>query len=83
MRNGETYHLKQKHKYYAQIQMGMAVLNLKKCVFVVYASYDSSLLIINVEYDFDFVMNMFTKIKNNYFKNMLHVLCENKSRLHP
>lgn len=28
-----------------------------------YASYDSSLLIINGEYDFDFVMNMLTKIK--------------------
>lgn len=55
--------------------MGMAVLNLSKTYFAVYASFDDSILIIDVDFDFDFATNMLKKIKHNYFENMLHFCC--------
>lgn len=82
VRDGEGYKLKKTHKYYGQIQMGMALLNLHKTAFVVYASHDNSILIVNVDIDFEFLMLMLVTIKHNYFDNMLHVLCENQNRLH-
>lgn len=75
--NGQ-YNLKKQHKYYGQIQMGMAVLNLPKTYFVLYASYDDSILVIEVEYDYHFSEHMLTKIKHNYFEKMLHAACEHK-----
>ncbi|XP_044751737.1 uncharacterized protein LOC123311731 [Coccinella septempunctata] len=71
------YALKKRHKYYGQIQMGMAVLNLEKCFFVLYASYDDSMKIIEVSYDYVFVKEMLEKIKFNFINKMVHVICEN------
>lgn len=68
--------LKCKHKYYAQVQFGMALLNLESCDFVIYASQDNSLKIINVPFDYKFTYDMLQKIKANFFNNMLHVVCE-------
>jgi hypothetical protein len=34
----EVLSLKKKHKYYGQVQLGMAVLGLKKCDFIMYSS---------------------------------------------
>lgn len=54
----------------------MALLNLDSCDFVIYASQDNSLKIINVPFDYTFTINMLKKIKDNFFNNMLHVICE-------
>jgi len=54
----------------------MALLNLESCDFVIYASQDNSLKIINVPFDYKFTYNMLQKIKENFFNNMLHVVCE-------
>ncbi|KAJ8914902.1 hypothetical protein NQ315_016056, partial [Exocentrus adspersus] len=43
--NGK-YFLKQKHKYFGQIQLGLSMLNLKVCYLVLYASFDDSFVII-------------------------------------
>nr|CAI5833209.1 unnamed protein product [Callosobruchus analis] len=72
------YTLKKKHKYYGQVQLGMGILNLNKCYMCLYASYDDSCEIITIENDYQFTKTMLMKIKNNYFSNMLHVLCEQK-----
>ncbi|XP_072400302.1 uncharacterized protein [Diabrotica undecimpunctata] len=70
------YTIKKNHKYYGQIQMGMAVLNLLKTAFVVFASFDNSVLIMEIDFDFEFCFNMLSKIKHNYLKNMVHHLCK-------
>lgn len=71
--------LKEKHKYYAQVQMGMAVLNLKNTKFVIYASYDKSIIIINVPFNENFVISMLTSLKKTYYNIMLHEICENEN----
>jgi len=35
-----AYNLKTKHAYYNQVQLGMVMLNINKCDFVVYSSFD-------------------------------------------
>ncbi|XP_044744755.1 uncharacterized protein LOC123306701 [Coccinella septempunctata] len=68
--------LKRKHKFYGQIQMGMAMLNLKKCFLVLYAAFDRSILILEEEYDEEFAENMIIRIKKKYFENMIHIICD-------
>lgn len=68
--------LKKKHKYYGQINLGMSILNLPKCYFVIYASYDDSLKIIEVAHDYEFSKILLTTIKTKFFQNMIHNLCE-------
>lgn len=46
----DLYCLKKKHKYYAQVQLGMCLLNVQVCNFVIYAPFDNSLMIILVQY---------------------------------
>ncbi|VEN64614.1 unnamed protein product [Callosobruchus maculatus] len=44
------YTLKKNHKYYGQVQLVMAILNLSKCYVCLYASYDGSGEIITVDF---------------------------------
>lgn len=71
--------LKEKHKYYAQVQMGMAVLNLKNAQFVIYASYDKSIITINIPFNENFMMTMLKSLKEIYYNVMLHEICENEN----
>uniref|UniRef100_A0A6P7H3Y7 Uncharacterized protein LOC114344070 isoform X1 n=1 Tax=Diabrotica virgifera virgifera TaxID=50390 RepID=A0A6P7H3Y7_DIAVI len=75
-KEGTEYKLKTKHKYYGQIQCGMALLNLNKTAFVIFCSYDRSLCVINVEFDYKYTVNMLRVVKEKYFNKMIHVLCE-------
>lgn len=68
--------LKEKHKYYAQIQLGMFMLNVKKTYFVMYASFDKSIETIEVNYDEKFVTKMLKTVKQTYFNIMLHAICD-------
>lgn len=77
----DTVTLKKKHSYYAQVQLGMAVLNLKQCDFVVYCSSENNLIVIKVDLDTDYVHKLTAKLKNIFFTKMLHTVCENKKRL--
>ena len=67
--------LRKTHKYYFQIQFGMAILNLSECDFVIYASCNNTIRIIRVAIDLEFVKNLFIKIKQVFFNSMLHVAC--------
>lgn len=71
--------LKEKHKYYAQVQMSMAVLNLKNAQFVIYESYDKSIITTNVSFNENFVMSMLKSLKEIYYNIMLHEIYENKN----
>lgn len=37
--DGNQIKLKKKHQYYGQVQLGMAVINVKHCMFVIYSSF--------------------------------------------
>lgn len=71
-------YLKKKHKYYGQVQLGMAVLNVMKCLFVMYAPFDGNVFIITVELDRCFVLEMVLGLKNIYFSYMIHEICLDK-----
>lgn len=71
--------LKEKHEYYGQIQLAMAILNLKTTDFVVYSSFDKSIALISVDIDLQFLAKMLPALKKAYFEHMLHVVCVNNS----
>ncbi|KAJ8976152.1 hypothetical protein NQ317_018091 [Molorchus minor] len=62
-----TWNLKKKHIYFGQVQLGMAILNLFSCDFVLYSSFDESLFIINVPFDEPFCQQMLAKLQQNFF----------------
>ncbi|XP_050497488.1 uncharacterized protein LOC126892001 [Diabrotica virgifera virgifera] len=73
---GNTYVLKRNHKYYGQVQLGMALLNVPTCYFGLYASFDKSMEIFKIEFNYTFSKQMLTVVKKNFFENMLHVVCK-------
>lgn len=60
--------LKTRHQYYAQIQFGMALLNLKYCDFVIYSNVSHTIKIITVDFNEEYACDLLTALKNNYFK---------------
>lgn len=74
-KHGGRYQLKKKHKYYGQIQLGLAILNLPICYLVLYSSFDRSLEIITVKFNYEFTKNMLFRVKHNFFEKMIHVIC--------
>lgn len=78
--DGNVYCLKKKHMYYAQVQLGMALLNLQTCYFVVFCSTDQSMAIIETKYDHDFVKYLLFIVKEKFFKYMLHEICKKNNK---
>nr|XP_023027209.1 uncharacterized protein LOC111515213 [Leptinotarsa decemlineata] len=78
-RRGDMWLLKRKHLYYGQVQFGMALLNVKKTDFVIYASATNTFSIIMVEFDEEFARSLILKSNEMYFKNMIHCYCLNKN----
>lgn len=62
--------------YYGQVQLGMSMLNLQKCYFIIYCSFDKSMLVFEVEYDYIFAKEMLFNVKKKYFEKMLHFVCK-------
>lgn len=73
----KTYSLKKKHKYYAQVQMGMCVLNLNNCDFVVYSVKHKEFLIIDVSFDYTFTFELLASLHLIYFKYILNYIYNN------
>lgn len=69
--------LNRKHKYYGQVQLGMAVINVKKSAFVLYSNFDKNIYILQVEFDALFAMEMIMALKVMYFNIFLHHICLN------
>lgn len=75
--NGEIK-LRKRHPYYAQIQLGMAICNVNKCDFVIYASYDKSCFIIAIPLDINFLTLLLIRLKCVYFQHKLPYLISKK-----
>lgn len=67
--------MKKKHKYYAQVQCGMLMLNVSKAYFVMFASFDQTIETVEVDYDSLFVTKLLETVKKTYFNIMLHFIC--------
>lgn len=68
------FELKKKHKYYGQVQLGMAICNLKVCDLIVYASYSHDYYLVTVPFDEPFVKSLLMALKCVYFKYKLPFL---------
>lgn len=53
----------------------MALLNLSKTDFILFASFDKSIKVITIDYDANFVKDLLSTLKSIFFNKMLHYLC--------
>lgn len=72
---GENIVMKEKHAYYAQVQLGMAVLNVKQAYFVIYSSFDKNIFCLKVAINEVFLRTMLKALKPVYYKFKLHEVC--------
>lgn len=70
--------LNKKDAYYAQVQLGLILLNLSSCDFVVYNSLEHNYIVINVEFDFNYCKTLLQVLKIVFFEKLLHSICEFK-----
>ncbi|CAN7977786.1 unnamed protein product, partial [Ixodes persulcatus] len=70
-----TYTLKKRHTHYAQVQLGMALLDVRKCDLVIYADIDNTIEVLSVVHDEAFLWPLLTRVKSVYFEHVLPVLC--------
>lgn len=67
--------LRVKHPYYGQVTLGMAILGLEECDFVIYSSREKKVHIETIALNINFAKLLLTTLKKTYFDNMLHNLC--------
>lgn len=70
--NENEISLKKKHKYYGQVQLGMAIFNVDKFFLVMYAAFDTSFRIIVVAVDREFIIKLLSLIKAVYYNKIIH-----------
>jgi hypothetical protein len=63
--------LRQSHEYYTQIQLGMYILQVKKCIFCIYHSKMDEIWLIEVERNEGFIEQTVKKLKCTYFSIVL------------
>lgn len=73
--------LKKRHPYYGQVQLGMFLLNLQTCRFLVYASFDRTYADIEVPRDNIFLGKFIDVLDKTYFDKVLPYLYSNYERL--
>lgn len=71
--NGELS-LKSKHKYYAQIQLGLLLCNLKNAYLIIYSTFDNSIITIQVQFDITFCQEFYNVLTSIYFNEIVHRL---------
>lgn len=67
--------LKEKHVYYGQVQLGMAIMNIEKTDLIIYASFDNTIVVIPVEINLTFVNKMLSALKVAHFSRLIHHVC--------
>lgn len=72
----ENFNLKSNHLYYTQIQISMAVTNVKCCDFVLYSEFDNKYHITTVYWNLDTVTNITNKLRSVYFVKLLPKIFE-------
>jgi len=72
---GENVVLKERHKFYGQIQLGMAVINVKKTYFVFYSFFDKEFFLITINFNEEYMKKILTALKKAYYEKILHEIC--------
>lgn len=67
----DQYFLKQRHKYYGQIQLGMFILNSNKCHFIIYHPGIDDIYVIEIYRDDDFLSSFIINLRKVYFDIIL------------
>jgi len=73
--NGE-YGVRKTKAYYLQVQLCMYCLNRKMCTLLLYFGRCRDPILINVEYDQEFINNSLPKLRSFYFKKLLPFLVD-------
>lgn len=68
--------LKQNHAYYVQIQLGLVMLNVTHCDFIIYSSFDNIYHVIPIDFNYDYCKCMLLSLKCVYFDKLLHEICK-------
>ena len=67
--------LKQKLKYYGQVQYGRFITGAKKSHFLIYSNFDQSYVLIVIERNEKLIRELFVTLQNMYFKYcLLHLM---------
>lgn len=72
--DGENGNLKRNHKYYGQVQLGMAVLSVDKCDFVIYGK--DGIAVVPVFRDDEFIQRLLTSLHHIFFHVLLPHMCK-------
>lgn len=70
--------LNKKHTYYAQVQLGLVLINLSSCDFIIYNSLQHNYKVINVNFDDKYCKTLLQVLKIVYFEKLLHTICQLK-----
>lgn len=79
MFDGENLVLKTRHKYYAQVQLSMTLLDLSSCDLCVFDKSQHQIHIIQVRRDDRYCSELVNKLGNVYFGHILPLLKANSS----
>ena len=69
--SGENVELRRKNRYFSQVQLSMAILNVNACDLAVYSKVDDSVLVVRVPRDRVYGRNLIAKLHEVYFKHIL------------
>lgn len=80
-RVNSSWELNRKHKYFAQVQMCMYVTGCTKCDFVVYCKAEDDFIVIEVDYDGNYICDLISSLKHVNFNHMLQVIVDRNKNL--
>lgn len=66
-----TFTLKRNHAYFSQIQLGMGLLRLNMCHFLIYCTFDDTNALLVIPFDHSFFKDLLSQLKNIYFNRIL------------
>lgn len=72
-----SFELREKHKYYAQIQINMFLLRCEKGQLIIYNYKSDEIRLVDVEFNSCFVNSLIDVLQKVYFKYMLSYIFEN------
>ena len=73
--------LRRRNKFFTQIQLGLALTNLKKAKLVLYVGRNNSIICINVLRDDAYISDVIETLTHVYFTYCLQFLAQNEGRL--
>ncbi|KAJ8668927.1 hypothetical protein QAD02_000186 [Eretmocerus hayati] len=74
--------MRERNRYYGQVQLGMALLNVGSCKFVLYSSFDKNIFVVDVPKDRLFLVKMLRRLKDLYYATILPGICALESDNH-